>query len=277
MASDNLINTTKAYYDSSDADAFYLHIWGGEDIHIGIYESPGEPIARASRRTVERMIEKIAGIPSNFRLLDIGAGYGGAARQLALKLTCEVICLNLSEKENARNQQLNLAAGLTNQIKVVQGNFENLPFPDQTFELIWCQDAILHSDRKATVFGEVARVLKPGGQFLLTDPMQSDNCPEGVLDPILKRIHLKEMGSVQLYTELARNNNLTVVELEEMPGQLVQHYSRVREELLANADSLQRVCSREYIQRMERGLLHWIEGGQNGYLNWGIIRFRKEM
>ena len=27
------------YYDSSDADRFYAEIWGGEDIHIGLYET----------------------------------------------------------------------------------------------------------------------------------------------------------------------------------------------------------------------------------------------
>jgi sarcosine/dimethylglycine N-methyltransferase len=41
------------------------------------------------------------------------------------------------------------------------------------------------------VLGEVNRVLKPmAGRFVFTDPMRADDCPEGVLDPILARIHL---------------------------------------------------------------------------------------
>ena len=36
------------YYNSDDADNFYYRVWGGEDIHIGIYESAGEDIAAAS-------------------------------------------------------------------------------------------------------------------------------------------------------------------------------------------------------------------------------------
>ena len=38
------------YYDSSDADRFYAEIWGGEDIHIGLYEPADHPIATASER-----------------------------------------------------------------------------------------------------------------------------------------------------------------------------------------------------------------------------------
>ena len=31
-----LSDITEKYYDSDDADRFYYHIWGGEDIHIGL-------------------------------------------------------------------------------------------------------------------------------------------------------------------------------------------------------------------------------------------------
>ena len=42
------VQKAEEYYDSSEADAFYKNVWGGEDIHIGIYETPDEDIARAS-------------------------------------------------------------------------------------------------------------------------------------------------------------------------------------------------------------------------------------
>ena len=48
-----IASVAQAYYDSPEADEFYFQIWGGEDIHIGLYDSPSDPIPAASRRTVE--------------------------------------------------------------------------------------------------------------------------------------------------------------------------------------------------------------------------------
>ena len=49
---------------------FYFHIWGGEDIHIGLYRSDDEPIANASRRTVHRMAELAGDINPASRVLE---------------------------------------------------------------------------------------------------------------------------------------------------------------------------------------------------------------
>jgi sarcosine/dimethylglycine N-methyltransferase len=108
-----VVDRTRAYYDSGDADAFYESIWGGEDIHVGIYEGQGDDISRASRRTVERMALVAGQIDAGTRVLDIGAGYGGSARWLARRFGCRVCCLNLSERQNRRNEQLTANQGLS--------------------------------------------------------------------------------------------------------------------------------------------------------------------
>src|SRR5690606_3033107 len=120
------------YYNSEDADNFYFHVWGGEDIHVGTYNSPDEDIRTASRRTVERMARKVQ-LTSAMRVLDLGAGYGGAARYLAATYGCQVTCLNLSEVENERNRRMNAEQGLDHLINVTDGSFEDLPFQDNAF------------------------------------------------------------------------------------------------------------------------------------------------
>jgi sarcosine/dimethylglycine N-methyltransferase len=115
------------------------------------------------------------------RVLDVGSGYGGAARYLANTSGCRVTALNLSEKENERNREMNRALSLDQAIDVVDGSFESVPAADASFDLVWSQDAILHSGVRDQVIGEIARVLRPGGELIFTDPMQADACPEGVL------------------------------------------------------------------------------------------------
>ena len=56
MKSDNQhpISTTREiteiYYDSAAADNFYFNIWGGEDIHIGIYDKTSNIPKRAAKQ-----------------------------------------------------------------------------------------------------------------------------------------------------------------------------------------------------------------------------------
>lgn len=269
------VATARDYYNSSDADLFYHTIWGGEDIHIGLYENEEESIYEAGVRTVKRMADLLDNLSENSRVLDIGAGFGGAARRIARDYGCRITALNLSEVENHRHRKLNAEQGLDHLIKVVDGNFENLPFPDESFNVVWSQDAILHSGAREKVLSEVVRVLKPGGEFIFTDPMQSDSCPEGVLQPILDRIHLDSLGSPGFYRQAALKSGLREVCFEKHTQQLVNHYSRVLEETERREDELSELVDKRYIKKMKTGLGHWVEGGRNGRLVWGIFHFRK--
>ena len=271
------VETAREYYNSDDADRFYFTIWGGEDIHIGWYGDETEAIAEASRKTVTRMANRVAQhLCSTSRILDMGSGYGGAARYLAKRFGCEVVALNLSEAENNRCRELNKQQGLADKIEVIDGSFEQVPAEDGSFDLVWSQDAILHSGERARVIAEVARVLKPGGVFIFTDPMQSDECPEGVLQPILDRIHLSSLGSPAFYRQECQRWELEEVNFDEATEQLVNHYSRVLEETTARHTELSAEVSEGYIERMKVGLGHWIRGGRLGHLAWGIFQFQKK-
>lgn len=274
------VSVAREYYNSSDADNFYFTIWGGEDIHIGIYRSESEPIREASRRTVEQMASKVSNqeasaLVSDTRVIDIGAGYGGAARYLAGTFGAPVVALNLSEVENERNRELIRSQNLDHLIGVVDGSFEDMPYPDDSFDLVWSQDALLHSGARERVLQEVDRVLKPGGRFVFTDPMMADDCPAGVLQPILDRIHLETLGSPRFYREVLTDLGLKEESFDDHTEQLSRHYRCVLSETERCEDELLQVVSREYIDRMKQGLNHWIEGGRNGRLCWGIFLFRK--
>jgi sarcosine/dimethylglycine N-methyltransferase len=270
-----VVKTAQTYYNSPDADNFYYHVWGGEDIHIGLYDPPSEAIGPASARTVETMASHLETLGPGSRVIDVGAGYGGAARYLARKYGCRVTCLNLSEAQNERNREKNVEQGLADRIEVIDGSFEDIPSLDDSFDIAWSQDAFLHSGRRARVLDEVDRVLKPGGEIIFTDPMQADDVPEGVLQPVLDRIHLDSLGAIGFYREQARRLGWSEVEVVEMTHQLVNHYSRVGDELRSRRDELTTWVSNDYIDRMLQGLQNWVNAGKSGYLAWGILHFRK--
>jgi len=269
------VDTAREYYNSSDADWFYATIWGGEDIHIGLYESDKDSIVDASRRTVEKMASLVKNIDPKMRVLDIGSGYGGSARYLVKKYGCQVGCLNLSETQNARNRELNQKEAISLAINVIDGSFEDIPIPDGSVDLVWSQDAILHSGDRKKVFEEVSRVLAKGGQFIFTDPMQSASCPKDMLQPILDRIHLDSLGSIEYYQQLAKDLGLKEVEIMDLSKNLPAHYARVLQELMAQHNMLIRVCAEDYLANMKVGLHHWVDSGTAGHLTWGILHFQK--
>ncbi len=263
------------YYNSADADHFYQTVWGGEDIHIGLYE-PGDAISDASRKTVRAMAERLAGLKPGARVLDLGAGYGGAARALAADYGAHVTCLNLSTVENRRNRELTEKAGLSDRIEVIDGAFESIPLDDASVDIAWSQDAMLHSGDRRRVLSETARVLRSGGELIFTDPMQADDLDDaGALQPIYDRLHLRDLGSFGFYRETLAALGFDEVGVEDMTDQMAVHYARIAEELKARRGDLESTISKDYIDRMLTGLNHWVVGAKERRLSWGILHFKK--
>ena len=270
------VEMAEEYYDSPEADAFYLNVWGGEDIHIGLYDTPDVDIATACRCTVETMAGQLTGLSEGSRVVDLGSGYGGAARYLAANFRCKVDCLNLSKTQNALNYKNNQEAGVSELINVIHGSFEDIPAPDAHYDFVWSQDAILHSGDRLRVLDEIKRVLKPGGQVIFTDPMQANECPDGVLQPILDRIHLETLGSFGFYSsELITRGFKEIVTLPKL-YHLRTHYARISEELKSRYDEIVNLSSQEYVDKMLSGLQYWINGADRGHLAWGIIHYQKK-
>jgi sarcosine/dimethylglycine N-methyltransferase len=272
-----VVDVARDYYNSDDADNFYFQVWGGEDIHIGLYENDDEPISIASERTVATMADRISQSIVGARIADLGAGYGGSARWLARNLSCHVACVNLSEVQNARNRAMNRAPQLEGRIDVLDASFEQVPLPDAEFDVVWSQDSFLHSGDRSQVLSEVDRILRPGGELIFTDPMQADDCAPGSLQPVLDRIQLDSLASPGFYRREAQQRGWQELGFEDLTHQLVEHYTRVRQELAIRRDELLESVSGAYIDRMITGLGHWIDAGDRGLLRWGIFHFRKPL
>lgn len=270
----DVVETARSYYNSKDADNFYYRIWGGEDLHLGIYEKDDDDIFTASRRTIQKMADEAEKIDENTRIIDLGGGFAGTARYLAKKYGCKVVNLNLSEAENERGRKMNKEQGLDHLIDVVDGSFEDIPYDDNTFDIVWSQDAILHSGDRKKVVAETARVLKPAGEVIFTDPMQTPDCNKETLQPVYDRINLSSLGSPDFYEKEFQNHGMKMVDFKEMPDVLINHYAKVHDETEKNESWLNKYVSEAYISNMKTGLKHWVEGGKAGNLTWGIFHFK---
>jgi ubiquinone/menaquinone biosynthesis C-methylase UbiE len=101
------------------------------------------------------------------KILDVGAGTGRVS--VALKRNgAKVTALDLSEKMLAILKRKEPA------IEIVIADAEELPFPDESFDVIVAAFLIVHLSNPQRFFDEAYRVLKDGGQLLITNINQKE-------------------------------------------------------------------------------------------------------
>jgi 2-polyprenyl-3-methyl-5-hydroxy-6-metoxy-1,4-benzoquinol methylase len=105
-------------------------------------------------------------------LLDVGCGAGGPAMRIAATTGCSVAGVDIHEQAVRTARALAGQRGLSGraEFQVVDAG-ERLPFSDSAFDAITCIDAINHLPDRRRVMAEWARLLKPGGRLLFTDPI----------------------------------------------------------------------------------------------------------
>jgi SAM-dependent methyltransferase len=106
------------------------------------------------------------------RLLDVACGSGGPALQLARLSGCEVVGVELYEEAVAAGNRAAKEAGLELRARFVRADASQaLPFEGDSFDAVLCVDAINHLPGRPSVLAEWARLLRPGGRLLFTDPV----------------------------------------------------------------------------------------------------------
>jgi len=265
------------HYNQESSDQFYLKVWADKDIYIGIglYEDESDTIFTACQRMVSKMASLLSKNGSETCLLELGAGYGATARYLAREHKFRVDCLNLSQTQNQRNRQLNQEQSLEQQIQVIDGSFENLPFEKESYDVVWSQDAFLHSNQRQKVMTEINRVLKPGGDIIFTDLMQRQNCPHDVIKPVLERFQLENLASFEFYQEIAQKLGWQERQVVDLSSNFVNHYVRLLQDIENRYEELLSVFSQAYLENMKKGITNWIIAGKNGDFKWGLLHFQK--
>lgn len=120
------------------------------------------------------LLQELAQIQAEDRVLDIGAGLAGPARMLADSPGCRVDCIELSSDYCAGAELLNRLTGLEHLIGVHKASALDLPFDDDSFDVVWMQNVGMNIADKRKLYEEVSRVLKPNGRFAFQEMTAGD-------------------------------------------------------------------------------------------------------
>ena len=112
-----------------------------------------------------------AGLKAGDKVLDLGCGIGGPARYLASMFDCAVTGVDLSPSFIEAAEYLTARCGLTDRVMFKVGDALHLPFEDDAFDSVFLQHVAMNIADRPTLYAEVRRVLKAGGQFATYDVM----------------------------------------------------------------------------------------------------------
>jgi len=110
-----------------------------------------------------------AGIGPHDRVLDAGTGIGGTARFVADAIGAQVTAVDLTPEYCDAAEWLTGLVGLAGRVTVSCADVCALPFPDASFDVVVSQHVQMNIADKAGLYGEVRRVLAPGGRLALWD------------------------------------------------------------------------------------------------------------
>lgn len=120
-----------------------------------------------------RKLVEMATLTPETVVLDVATGGGHVANALA-PLVKKVITYDLTQEMLDVAENFISGNGHRN-VDYVQGDAEQMSFPDETFDLVTCRIAPHHFPHIEVFVQEVARVLKSGGEFLLIDNVSPED------------------------------------------------------------------------------------------------------
>jgi SAM-dependent methyltransferase len=115
---------------------------------------------RGRRRIIRAELDRLT-LPAGARVLDAGCGSGRTLQELVAYGEVSGIELDAGSAELARSRE-------HGDVRI--GRLEELPWSDETFDLITCLDVIEHVPDDVAALAELRRVCRPGGWLLVTVP-----------------------------------------------------------------------------------------------------------
>ncbi|GCE21118.1 methyltransferase domain-containing protein [Dictyobacter kobayashii] len=273
-----------AYYEAAGTD--YRRYWfspANLAMHFGYYDSTVKSHG-TSLLKMNEVLASFAAISPDDQVLDAGCGYGGSAIWLAKNRGCQVVGINLVPEQVSAARRFAKTSGVEDRVSFAEMNFTATTFPDESFDVVWALESLVHSDKKEAFFREAYRLLRGGGRLIIADytlrespALSSDQ--KTTLTPWLKGWALADLLATSEYIQALQASGFQKVETRDITEQIrpsVNWLGKLHLPTWPTADivaAIGRVACRIGLYNDIR--LHGIEAGicQNRALRAGLWRY----
>jgi MPBQ/MSBQ methyltransferase len=242
-------------------------------------------ISEANPALARRLEGRGAAAGTGVRILDVGSGIGGSARQMAQRwpATAHVTGITLSNAQVARATSIACTQGVSN-VAFFTCDAQRLAFADETFDVVWAVESECHMPDKAQFVREMVRVLKPGGSLVIAawNLRETDRAPLSRAERHHVQFLLDEWChtnfiSIRDYVSLFRANGLDGVDAENWTTATQPTWRHGVLMPLMNPGRLLRTRVTRYwgIVRDAYTLLRFDSAFRKGLCEYGVIRGRK--
>ncbi|CAK5262021.1 unnamed protein product [Mycena citricolor] len=233
---DSYAEVVNGYYDG--ATELYEYAWAQSFHFCRFYKGEGFDAALARH---EHYLAAQMKLRPGMRVLDVGCGVGGPARAIARFLDVEIVGLNNNEFQVQRARKYTKKAALNEQVTFVRGDFMKLEeqFGPNSFDagafyssprvefelkgvLVYAIEATCHAPTWEGVYGEIFKVLKPGGTFgvyewCMTDEWDPSNPEHAKLQHEIELGNgIPEMRSLKRAREALKSVGFDIVHREDL-------------------------------------------------------------
>jgi MPBQ/MSBQ methyltransferase len=122
-------------------------------------------------------LARLANLTPGMRVLDVGGGFGGPARTLAVEHGCRVTVVDLTESYVETGRWLTNRLGLGERVSHRVGDALALDGTDGAFDVVWTQNSGMNIADKERLYAGFARVLPRGGLLVIQEPMAGPTQP----------------------------------------------------------------------------------------------------
>lgn len=160
----------------------------------------------------KKVIELVAATnPEN--VLDIATGTGDLAIQMVRTGAKKIVGLDLSDGMLSVGRKKIQKQNLSERIEMIQGDSENLPFEDDSFDAITVAFGIRNFETLEKGLSEIHRVLRPGGIFVILETSvptkfpfkQGYNFYTKFILPTIGKVFSKDKSAYAYLSESAAN------------------------------------------------------------------------
>ncbi|CAL0312360.1 unnamed protein product [Lupinus luteus] len=221
--------------------------------------------------TTKKFVAKL-GLKPGQKVLDVGCGVGGGDFYMAENFDVDVVGVDLSI--NMVSLAIERAIGHKYTVEFECADCTKKTYPENTFDVIYSRDVMLHIKDKPTLFRSFYKWLKPGGKLLITDYCRSAGTPS-----VEFAQYIEEGGynlhDIKEYGQMLEKAGFDVI-AEDQTDLFVKTLEQELNCLETNKDDfIEDLGEEEYTETVKRWKAKHIRGATREQL-WGLFFAEKK-